>query len=229
MLVFPTSAFADNSSDYNLTVIKDNAKVRIVETSDEQYIYRVTVDKSVNTAQMEITDKFTDKTKKSKTAKLGQFKNKPLMSSNNLNMELRSTSLKQNTFTNYEYTKTYGNPNQWQLRRPKSNITSYYYFDTAETSSNKEYLEDFQDAVQRVNDLEVPMVTSIGVAGLMDILSVATVAAAIVSGGTLTGAAWTAITASLSLSGIATATLISYNTACTDAYDAYFEVYKRKS
>jgi protein involved in polysaccharide export with SLBB domain len=222
-------AFAETPPNDNLTIIQDDAQVRIVETNDAQFIYRVTVDKVKNTAQMQITDKGNMNIKVSKKAQLGTGNDKASSDSNDSRAAILATSLTQNTFTNYEYTKTYGNPNQWELRRPQSNITSYYFFKTAETPSNRPYLNQFQGAVQRVNDLEVPVVGAIGVAGLMDILSVGSVVVAIISGGTLTGAAWTVIVASLSLTGVATATLIAYNTACTDAYDAYFEVYKRKA
>lgn len=83
--------------------------------------------------------------------------------------------------------------------------------------------------MQDVNDLEVPLVAAVGVSGLLDILSIASVFVAISSGGSLTGAAWTVITAGLSMSGVATALLIDYNRACTEAYDSYWEVFARRS
>lgn len=229
-LAFTTTfVFAEASSSIPVTIIKDNAKVRIVETNDEQFIYRVTVNKIDNTAQMQITDKMTKKVKISQKAQLGLSDSKEALTSNSSSIMATRATLEQNTFTNYEYTKTYGTPNQWQLRRPDSSILSYYYFNTAETSSNRPYLESFKGAVQRINDTEVPMVASIGAAGIMDLLSVGSVVAAICTGGMLSGAAWTVIVASLGMTGISATLLIQYNAACVDAFDAYNEVFKRKA
>ncbi len=134
------------------------------------------------------------------------------------------SSKKQDTVSNYEYTKTYGSPNKWQLRRPKTNIFTYYYFDTTETASNSSDLTRFYNAVEDVNTLEKKAVVYIGSAGLSAFLTYASIPATIASGGILSPATVAAGLAAVGATTAATTTLVDLSHSCSDAYDAYFEV-----
>lgn len=133
--------------------------------------------------------------------------------------------LQENTFTNYEYTKIYGNPNQWELRRPLSNIFSWEYFKTYETASNAGHISSFKGYVDQINTLEGTIITSYGLMVLSVIVAGAAGAGAIFTGGTLTPAAWASLLAAAGASTAYVNTCVAYDRACKNAYDKYWDTF----
>lgn len=221
VLSMSATTFAETnvSAPYNMVVLEDTTEITVVETSDNEYIYKTTHDKVANTIQLTVTDIDTG------LVKAGDELAIPTLKVDRSTLVPSAATLEENTFTNYEYTKTYGTPNKWQLRRPGSNIFSWVYFDTYQTTSNASYLSNFKKAVDSINTLEGAIVGAGGLAALSYCATAASGAGAILTGGVLTPAAWGSIVASAGLSTAYVATCMSYDSACKDAYDAYWETY----
>lgn len=216
-----TTAFAQNTTavdPYNTTVLEDNSGKKIVETSDANFTYQATFDKINNTVTLSTTDKISGEIKTGSTTAvtpLQEFPNNPVT----------YASLAENTFTNYEYTITYGNPNKWQLRRPGDNVFNWVYFDTYQATGNKDYLVAFQNAVDNINVQEGTIVGTLGMAGLSYLAAGAAGAGAIFTGGTLSGAAWGALLAAGGFSTAHVAACMAYDQSCKNAYDSYWNAY----
>lgn len=207
---------ADNN--YQAKVIENSADYKISESYDSEYKYTVILNKIDNTIQLNKEDLTTgDIQYGEETAISVPATSKGLMSA--------AAVLEQNTFTNYEYTKTYGTTNKWELRRPDSSVFSYYYFKTDETSSNSTALGQFKTYVDQINTLEWQIILNFSLSALSMCVSAAAGAGAIVTGGTLTPAAWAAIATTAGVSANYLNTLISYDSACSNAYDRYWTVY----
>lgn len=213
----PSNAFAAETEPYNTVVLKDTEAVRITQTSDDSFTYLATYDKVNNTIQLVQTDNTTGKENVGEIAQIQTLATD--------NSPQARASLEEKTFTNYEYEKTYGTPNKWELRRPGDNAFNWIYFQTYETSSNKEYLTAFKDAVDDINVQEGAIVTSLGMAGLSYLAAGAAGAGAIFTGGTLSAAAWGALLSAGGFSTAYVATCMAYDQSCKDAYDAYWETY----
>lgn len=75
----------------------------------------------------------------------------------------RAATVKENTFSNFEYTITFGSKEKWQIRRPKGDsLVNYYYKNVTRTSSNKSNLNNFKNQVDIINDAELKMFGSFG-------------------------------------------------------------------
>lgn len=224
ILSLGTNAFAANfskiSTDYNLVIVEDNPNVRIAETSDEEFIYRTMFDKVNNTVEHEIINRNTQSVKKADTVKLDNL----VMVNGEVTLSAKADVLKENTFINYEYTKTYGNPHQWQLRRPKINYITWYYMDVEETTENKSYLNTFKGHVDDINVEEGEVIGAIGLAGLSYIATGAATWGALLTGGALTGVQWASILAAGGFTAAASAIVAKYDRSCKEAYDAYMEI-----
>lgn len=90
-----------------------------------------------------------------------------------------ASTVKENTFMNYEYTITFGSTEKWQLRRPKNGSTiNYYYKNVTRNNSNKANLDNFKKTVDNINSLEWKIwggaITSLGLGWISFILSVPT-------------------------------------------------------
>ena len=221
LLTMSVSAFAAETEPYNTLVLKDTEAVRITQTSDDDFTYVATYDKINNTVQLVQTDNLTGE------ENVGEIAQIQTLTTDNT-PQVRA-SLEEKTFTNYEYEKTYGTPNKWELRRPGDNAFNWIYFQTYETSSNKEYLKAFKDAVDDINVQEGAIVTSLGMAGLSYLAAGAAGAGAIFTGGTLSAAAWGALLSAGGFSTAYVATCMAYDQSCKDAYDAYWETYNHST
>jgi hypothetical protein len=211
------SAQTTNSNDpYNTVILADSDQQKVVETSDENSIYVTTYDKEANTVQVSVTNISTGDVSVGVPTSVNPS-NEPEMS--------LFASLSQSTFTNYEYIKTYGSTNVWELRRPDSSIFTYYYFKTNETSTNSSDLNSFKTYVDSINSLEVEIVLAYGASALSVVVAGAAGAGAIFTGGTLTMAAWASIVTAAGVAQSAVRTFMSYDTACRNAFDKYFTVY----
>ncbi|TCT16196.1 hypothetical protein EDC18_102212 [Natranaerovirga pectinivora] len=204
-------------TNYNTIILQDDEQVRIAQANDDNMIYTTTFNKIDNWVQTIATDIYTGE----------QFKGDIVfiqIPEQEFVVGIRA-SLKENTFTNYEYTKTYGTTNKWELRRPRSNIFNYYYFKTDETTANSSDLSRFKSYVDSINTLEGQIIMDMGLSGLSIVVSAAAGAGAIFTGGTLSTAAWASIVASAGAHSKLVSTCMSYDTACKNAYDAYWTVY----
>ncbi|MGL5254199.1 MAG: geobacillin-26 family protein [Brevinema sp.] len=210
-MVFSLSAIAFAASptnQYNAIILEDTASKTISQASDDQFIYTVTKDKIAGTMQVTTTEKATNTVDVGAVVASAEFMDKPTP----------YASLNENTFTNYEYTKTYGNPNTWELRRPDGSLAGTYYFKTYEViGKNDGYITTFKNAVDTINSKEGEMVITLGITGLGDIVAAATSAGAIASGGVLTPAAWTAILAAAGLNANYLRVCQEYDNACKSA------------
>lgn len=214
-MVFAMSAtaFAAEPTDqYNTIILQDTESKTVSQASDNQFIYTVTKDKIAGTMQVTTTEKATNTVDVGAVVASTEFTNQPTT----------RASLKENTFTNYEYTKTYGNPNTWELRRPDGSLFGTHSFKTYEiVGKNDGYIAKFKNAVDTINSKEGEIVITLGIAGLGDIVAAATSAGAVASGGVLTPAAWTAILAAAGLNANYLRVCQDYDNACKNAYDAY--------
>ena len=164
--------------------------VRTARTEDERFIYEAIYDQYNNTVQLIQTNKLTGE----KIA--GEVTQIPELNVNDNSLNSRASSLEEKTFTNYEYKKTYGTPNKWELRKPGSTpFLSIESFETYQTSRNDNYIFAFQDAVDLINIKEGTIVEALGIAALSYIIASAAGAGAIFTGGTMTPAAWAALLA----------------------------------
>lgn len=201
-------------------IVKETAYESIATTSDENFTYTSIYNKNNNTIQLITTN--------NKTGDVKEGDITPIRSIEEFNNQTEGNSrasLQENTWSNYEYTITYGTTNKWQLRRPDDIKFNWVYFDTYETEDNKEYLDAFKKAVDEVNIEEGAVVTAIGLTGLSVVAAAAAGAGAIFTGGTLSAAAWQAILASAGFGSAAVAACMAYDQSCKDAFDAYWKTY----
>lgn len=201
------------SSPYNITVLEDTSNKKVVQTCDENYIYITTFDKSNDTMQFTQIDIVTN------VSVIGKEVSGVDAISVTSYASAR-TSIKENTFTNYEYTKTYGNPNEWELRRPDGSLTGTHYFKTYEVSNNASYIATFKSAVDTINTKEGKIVAAFRLAVLGNLAAAAISAGAITTDGALTPAAWTSIIAAAGANTAYVSICIAWDNACKRAYDA---------
>lgn len=167
-------AHAANSSLSNeseAVVILDNMEKRVAASEDAQYKYIATLIKTSNTVTLEKIDKATLETVSINTYPLNT---KP--HSKDTEITTMAASSYENTFSNYEFTIWYTNPIKWELRRPNG-ILNTYYFQTYETSRNRDALLAFQSKVYEINDIEWEYIASVGLEALTGVIG------AILSGG----------------------------------------------
>ena len=203
-------ASSPQTDGYHTSILTDNSSVRISQTSDDNFTYIATYDKSTGTIQLTQTSNTTGAQKVGDIAPI-----KP---------QTRA-SLEEKTFTNYEYEITYGSPNTWELRRPGDNAFNWVYFKTKETSKNRSYLTTFRSAVDKINVQEGAIVGTLGMSALSVLAAGAAGAGAIFTGGTLSAAAWGAILSAAGFSTAYVSTCMAYDQSCKDAYDAYWNTY----
>lgn len=203
-------ASSPQTDGYHTSILTDNSSVRISQTSDDNFTYIATYDKSTGTIQLTQTSNTTGAQKVGDIAPI-----KP---------QTRA-SLEEKTFTNYEYEITYGSPNTWELRRPGDNAFNWVYFKTKETSKNRSYLTTFRSAVDKINVQEGAIVGALGMSALSVLAAGAAGAGAIFTGGTLSAAAWGAILSAAGFSTAYVSTCMAYDQSCKDAYDAYWNTY----
>lgn len=214
------TAFASSEAGnpYNLTVLEDDESQKVVRTSDDNYIYITTHNKADNTMQVTTVDKVTHVSVEGAEVCGEDF----IVSG-----PQARASIYENTFTNYEYTKVYGNPNEWELRRPDGSLLGTYYFKTYEVAANQNYLTAFKSAVDTINTKEGEIITAYGLVILADIAAAAVSAGAIATGGVLTPAAWASILTAAGANTAYIAVVVAWNNACKTAYDKYFETYTK--
>lgn len=217
LLLPGTIAFAQESADSELyKVIEENSSIRVTESQDSRNIYRATYNKYDGSVQVSIIDLETGNIKVGETVKASAYP-KAIIST-------RSASVEENTFCNFEYTKWIETPNKWQIRRPREGFNNWYYFDTTESDSNRSYLTSFQDTVEKINDQEFVVIGSFGANFIASFLAGVASAGAVVSGGTLTPAAYAAIGGAIAALGNNEYQVIKYGELMETAYEEFFEI-----
>jgi hypothetical protein len=98
------------------------------------------------------------------------------------------------------------------------------YINIRQTPSNEKKLEAYKSKVELINTLEWSYIGAVGMTGLTGFIAGSASAGAVLTGGTLTPAAWAAIVAATTTSGSAIAIGISLGEAMEDAYELYYEV-----
>jgi uncharacterized protein YxeA len=215
------TAFAAETTDiYNTIILMESPTVSVAKTSDEQNTYTTTYDKENNTVQMVTTNNETGVSSASELVAIPYVEELQVRT-----YAAASNYLKENTFANYEYTKWYGNPEEWELRRPDSGMFSTYYFQTTKTNANSAALTSFKGYVDSINTQEGTIILNLGAVALTYFISGAAGAGALFTGGTLTAAAWASLVAAYGATSNYVTTLMTYDTTCKNAYDAYFTVY----
>lgn len=136
-----------------------------------------------------------------------------------------SSTVHQDTFSNYEYDIYTGNPNEWNLERPDDDGKGQRYFMVYENSSNEEELDAWFDAVNALNNKEWEAVSSYGVALVTSAAAGFISGMAVASGGILTPGAITAIVAATGATGAAAVLLTQIGTCCNVCRMAYQDVY----
>lgn len=216
-------------NNYNLKVLEDSKKYRIVQTNDEEYTYLTKLDKvknTIETKQINNTNNFVIEGNLVYINDLNKSENTNLNKSI-LNYATRAagTVIQEWTYTNYEYKITLGNPTEWVLIKPGRHIFNWEYFETTETSKNRSYLNSFKQQVDKLDSVEKKLIASIGATTLSTIAAAAAGAGAIFTGGTLSPAAWASIASTAGAGAASVNFLIEYNQICKDAYYYYMRVW----
>lgn len=223
------------TGEVKYTILEDNKELKKVKTEDSRYTYTVTYNKITRTMDTIISDSM------SKTGESYIHINLDIPSEsygiteNGTSLSLfdnatTRASIKQNTFSNFEYTKTIGTTNEWQLRRPDPSFPiNWLYFDTKETKDNKSYLNSFMDYVEKINAQEGKVLASITASVFSDILVSLSGIATVFSGGTLTPAMVTAAAGAVGANLVMVDSMVTLGSYWKYAYNYYFEVFYRQS
>ncbi len=205
------TVFAD-SYDYGVKIIKDNEKYRITEDVIDDVKTIATYDKINNTLSLEWFE-------------LNNKKNSEKLFLN-LNDHVYATSAysEENTFSNYEYKIVYGSPNNWELRRPQDNSAlNLYYFTVNQTSALLPDLNNFKDAVDDINDLELRY---LGASASVPLLTLFTIILAATGAGA--GPSVSVALVAAGVTGAAFNYAIDLERRCDDAFHYYFNVFYAK-
>lgn len=220
LLSMSVTAFAAE----NRPVAVDNSAVQIVEAngvrtatySDETTTYIVTYDTVKNTICVSQKD-----------IETGEISYGATVSTNVSTVTTRaaSSTIHQDTFSNYEYDIYTGNPNEWNLERPDDDGSGQVYFMVYENSSNEDELDAWFEAVNALNDKEWEAVSACGVSMVTSFAAGFISGMAVATGGVLTPGAITAIVGAVGATGAAEVLLFQVGTCCNVCRLAYQDVY----
>lgn len=221
LMAMSVTAFATERNDNAPVLLEENCARRVAKSEDADFIYVAIYDRNNETVQLIQTDKKTGEKIAGEAVVIRAF------SEENGAVNSRAGEyLEEKTFTNYEYKKTYGLPNRWELRRPGDiAFLTKESFETYETTSNKEFIDAFEAAVNSINVKEGEIVSALGMAALSYLAGGAAGAGAIFTGGTMTPAAWAALLAAGGFSQNYINVVMEYDSLCKAAYDSYMETY----
>lgn len=220
----PSTVLANTHDNLNTSVIeidgkketiktkKDNKKVRIVESIDENGKKSIaTFDKINNTMLIETEGEkevFLD------LSEAMNMKGNIETGETSIGIMSTPTVISEYTYSDYEYEITMSNPKAWKIFRPQESFGSRYYKNATQNSGNVTYLENFKKSVDQVNDLELTAFALVGAGLFFSVLVI------IATGGIATSAAFAA--AGVVVTDIPV--LISLDRACNDALYWYLQV-----
>lgn len=182
--VLPGMSYAGNDGTQ---VIKDNDEVRIAQTVQNGVVTKATLDKKTNILTIEEEGK--EKIVLNVDALSNQYIDKNRISDTpSSEIGLMATNVKQDTFSNYEYTIYTGSPEKWQVRRPDNGSIVYYkYKDVTRTTLNATTLDLFQNTVEKIDALEWTFLggaaTTVSLSWVSFVLSVPTAGAGTLTAG----------------------------------------------
>lgn len=216
----------DNDIMDNIQIVEDNESERVVEYTEEIGTTVAIYDKENNVLTIESPidglmvidlNKNSEELLDQKSTDLSAS----LVTNPGVSILSSTGTVKQNTYSNYEYTITF-NKNKseaWQLRRPKNGSRfNYYYKNITRNSSNAKNLDAFQKQVELINGLELKVIgqitTATALAGISYLLAVPTAGAGTITTGL----------AALGITGSAANNLLKLKTAQNNA-----EIYYHRS
>lgn len=219
-------------NNYNLKVLENSEKYRIVQTNDEKYTYLTKLDKVNNTIQTKQINNANNSVIEGNLVYINGLNKSENTNLNKsiLNYATRATGtvIQEWTYTNYEYKITLGKPTEWVLIKPGRHIFNWEYFETTETYKNKSYLNSFKKEVDKLDFVEKKLIVSAGVTALSTMAAAAAGAGAIFTGGTLSPTAWASIAATAGAGAVSLNLLLEYDRICKDAYYYYMRVWNLK-
>ena len=221
MLSTSVTAFAAEGTSVNANVsaiqIEETNGVRTVTYSDETTTYIVTYDTVNETICVAQKDIVTGMTSYGSTVSTAVSV---------ADIQSATSTIHQDTFSNYEYDIYTGNPNEWNLERPNDNSGSgQLYFKVYENSSNKKELNVWFDDVNALNDKEWEAVAACGLIVVTSAAAGFLSAMDIASAGILTPAAITAVVAATGATGTGAVLLEQVGSMCNTCRLAYQDVY----
>lgn len=161
------TAFAAEQSSVEtisgITVTEDNSDVRIVEAVEGEYRYVFTYDKVNNTMTSE---RFTLDNTLEVTAFVDIDEETIYDSESNTTVSTLAVIASKYTDSVYGYEYTNSNPKEWKLTRAKyahEDNAAGYYFKTKQTTTNKDDLDAFRVAVDRIASKEATLKVQVGV------------------------------------------------------------------
>lgn len=199
-----------------VNIIEDNENFRIVETTENEQTIVTTLNKNTNiiTSQVKGDDTSEIEVDLNELAKLEES----YKESTSGGVSTLASTLKQDTFSNYEYTITFSSPEKWQLRRPNpDNILKWYYKDVTKTTKNSTNLSNFKKSVDDLNYYELMF---IGSASGVAILTIVSFIVASISG----GAGFAGLLVAAGVTGAAYNYAMQMNRAANNAHYYYFQV-----
>lgn len=223
-LTMGTVAFAA-PVDTGTNVLVDDSQYRIVESFGGGQRFVATYNKVDNTLSL-VSYNADEEMLQSSVVDLND---NTVLTRNEYGAVTAANSISKYTQSLYAYIKTYGNPNEWELRRPQyldEPSSSVFYFKTKETTVNKADLTSFQTDVNSMYTLEGKLESAIGTTYT---LSVIAGASAGVGGPVGWGAAAAALIAALGFANSAQNYAYEIEEKQISAWDHYYEVYNNST
>lgn len=223
-LTMGTVAFAA-PAETRTNVLSDDSRYRVVESFGGGQRFVATYDKVDNTLSL-VSYNADEEMLQSSVVDLND---NTVLTQNQHGVVTATNSISKYTQSLYAYVKTYGSPNEWELRRPQyldEPSSSAFYFKTKETTKNKSDLSGFQTAVNSMYTLEGKLESAIGTANT---LAVVAGASAGVGGPVGWGAAAAALIAALGFANSADNYAYDIEEKHIEAWDYYYEVYNNSS
>ncbi len=203
----------NNKQNYQITKDTDDCKVVTSKTTDSTYVF--THNKKTNEITFSVYSNTNNELISSQTVDIDDY---ALYETESENSILAATTY-QNTFSNWEYTITHGTTNLYQLRRPDGSLNGTYNFTTRMLAGyNKDYIDNFIDAVEAINTLEGQMVGALGLAVILAGVSI------VLTGGAA-GAFWGAYIASLTSDSAAVGLGFALDSECNKASANYWDTF----
>lgn len=167
------------NQEKNLIILEDNLQQKVTSVTDGGITTKSTYDKVNEKLIVEVENEkpiVIDMNEATKIAK------EQYSQDSNTTTYARANTVKENTYSNYEYTITFGKKESWQVRIPKGNSKT-----RTRTNSNKSTLNNFKTQVDIINDAELRMLGLLGSTAFFGVLAVI-LAMPTAGSGTLTSA-----------------------------------------
>lgn len=216
-----TAFAAEVPADAGTNILVDDSQYRIVESFGGGQRFVATYNKVDNTVSLVSYNADDEILHRSVT----NLNNSTVSTLDEYGVATAANSISKYTESLYAYIKTYGNPNEWELRRPEyldEPSSTAFYFKTEETSVNEDDLSGFQTAVNSMYTLEGQLKSAIGTANTLAVIAGASAG---IGGPVGWGAAAAAFIAALGFDNSAQNYAYQIEEQQIIAWDCYYEVY----